>query len=88
MTTPGSCGKDFRKARFELAQHMYTTYNQIVFDNRLPVETEIAWNKRLAKKAGQAILTTNPKAGTKIARIELSEKVSKILQEILITVSY
>lgn len=68
-------GKQYQKQRVHLAEDFYRKYNCIVFDNRLPEDTSITWSKRMTKKAGQAVLSSNPREGTKTARIELSEKV-------------
>lgn len=68
-------GKKFIKSRVHIANEFYNAYNNIVFDNMLPCDTVITWNKRMLKKAGQAVLTTNRRDGSKTACIELSEKV-------------
>ena len=65
----------YMKQRVSLAQTYYSQYNSIVFDDRLPGDLEVTWNKRMLKKAGQATLTNNKLKGTKTAKIELSEKV-------------
>jgi hypothetical protein len=80
--------RDFQKQRVQLAQSLYTRYNHIVFDNLLPADTDITWNKRMLKKAGQAVLVTNRLAGTKMARIELSEKVKIYIEHINCVLRY
>ena len=71
----------FKKMRPKLAQDLYNQYNSSVFENRLPADIEISWNKRMLKKAGQAILSESNYVRS--AKIELSEKVnSKIFIEI------
>lgn len=69
-------GRQYLKRRAELAEDLYRKYNQLVFDNLLPEDIAITWNKRMLKKAGRAVLTSNTGLGEKSACIELSEKVN------------
>ena len=81
-------GKQYQKQRVQLAEDFYRKYNGIVFDNRLPEDTTITWSKRMTKKAGQAVLSANPREGTKTARIELSEKVRLYDNETTVLLRY
>jgi hypothetical protein len=62
--------------RPQLAVDLYNQYNSSVFDSLLPNDVEIRWNKRMLKKAGQAILSERNQARS--AKIELSEKVFQL----------
>ena len=75
--------KSFLKQRDELARRLYVKYNDLVFGSQLPVELDIAWNKRLATTAGlthykRTHVSSNPSSCRELkysARIELSCKV-------------
>ena len=63
----------FSKIKFELTKSEYLKINQIVFDNQLPEDLSVTWNKRLLTTAG--ITRSSYSDGSRRAVIELSEKV-------------
>jgi hypothetical protein len=65
--------KEFHKCRENLAITHFNEYNNIIFDDKLPQNFVIEWNKRLTKTAGLTRLKLTKKE--KSATIELSEKV-------------
>nr|CDS32452.1 Acidic repeat containing protein [Hymenolepis microstoma] len=74
--------KNFKKNREELANRLYSFYNEIVFDNKLPKDLKVQWNERLLKTAGQCIYmkrkVKNPDGTFTVSnevKIELSGKV-------------
>jgi predicted SprT family Zn-dependent metalloprotease len=70
--TPSSC-KSVSRNRKAMAAELFQLFNETVFDNKLPHDMEICWNKRLRTTAGCCI-----NSGTTIVpmcKIELSNKV-------------
>ncbi|NXA77821.1 ACRC protein, partial [Thryothorus ludovicianus] len=66
----------FKKNKEELAQKLYRLFNTTIFDQKLPENMEIIWNKKMRKTAGYCVTGQREgPAGTRYARIELSEKV-------------
>ena len=70
----------FAKKRTQLARDIYTKYNSLVFNNVLPSDMDISWNKRLATTAGlthykREVLADPLTPSRYTARIELSCKV-------------
>ncbi|NXX96674.1 ACRC protein, partial [Centropus bengalensis] len=68
--------KNFKKNKEELVKKLYSLYNSTIFEQKLPEEMVILWNKKMRKTAGYCVTgqTKGPEA-TRYARIELSEKV-------------
>ncbi|KFO71954.1 Acidic repeat-containing protein, partial [Cuculus canorus] len=68
--------KHFKKNKEELVQKLYSLYNNTIFEQKLPENMVILWNKKMRKTAGFCV--TGQTQGTeakRYARIELSEKV-------------
>ncbi|NWZ40136.1 ACRC protein, partial [Brachypodius atriceps] len=70
--------KNFKKNKEELAQDLYRLFNSTIFEQELPENMAITWNKRMTKTAGHCITGQNrggAEGENRYARIELSEKV-------------
>ncbi|XP_054145777.1 germ cell nuclear acidic protein [Melozone crissalis] len=68
--------KYFKKNKEELAQKLYRLFNSTIFEQKLPEDMEIIWNKKMRKTAGYCVTGQRGGAeGKRYARIELSEKV-------------
>ncbi|XP_053261701.1 germ cell nuclear acidic protein-like [Podarcis raffonei] len=68
--------KHFRRRKGELAQSLYDFYNRSVFEQKLPENMEIVWNKKIRKTAGCCVSgQLKGPEGQRYARIMLSEKV-------------
>ncbi|NWW81387.1 ACRC protein, partial [Climacteris rufus] len=66
----------FKKNKEELAQKLYRLFNSTIFEEKLPENMEIIWNKKMRKTAGYCVTGQREgPAGKRYARIELSEKV-------------
>ncbi|XP_013009208.2 germ cell nuclear acidic protein [Cavia porcellus] len=69
-------GKNFKKNKDELVQRIYTLLNNTIFDQKLPEEIDITWNKKMLRTAGSC--TTSERQYPKRERyvkIEISLKV-------------
>ncbi|XP_007548516.1 germ cell nuclear acidic protein [Poecilia formosa] len=76
LTVPGSIyGSIFRKNKEELTSKLYQLYNTSVFDNKLPTNMSVTWNKKMRKTAGYCVTGQEKGGGNRYARIELSDKV-------------
>ncbi|KAM9741912.1 germ cell nuclear acidic protein isoform 1-T4 [Menidia menidia] len=76
LTNPDSkYGASFKKNKEELTGRLYQLYNTSVFDNKLPSNMSVTWNKKMRKTAGYCITGQERNGGSRYARIELSEKV-------------
>ncbi|KAM4555461.1 germ cell nuclear acidic protein [Odontesthes bonariensis] len=76
LTNPDSMyGASFKKNKEELTSRLYRLYNTSVFDNKLPINMSVTWNKKMRKTAGYCITGRERNGGSHYARIELSEKV-------------
>jgi predicted SprT family Zn-dependent metalloprotease len=71
--------RSFLRVRTARAAELYKAYNAKIFDNKLPCDLEISWNKRLATTAGLTHYERKQGASGNsmlyLARIELSCKV-------------
>ncbi|NXF10449.1 ACRC protein, partial [Smithornis capensis] len=69
--------KYFKKNKEELAQKLYSLFNSTIFEQKLPENMVIIWNKKMRKTAGYCVTgqTAGPSEAKRYARIELSEKV-------------
>ncbi|NXP90659.1 ACRC protein, partial [Passerina amoena] len=68
--------KYFKKNKEELAQKLYRLFNSTIFEQKLPEDMEIIWNKKMRKTAGYCVTgQRGGPEGKRYARIELSEKV-------------
>ncbi|KAK3100554.1 hypothetical protein FSP39_021685 [Pinctada imbricata] len=68
--------KNFKKMKEELTGKLYTLYNETIFDNQLPEDLNIIWNKRLLRTAGYCVYKRNASVkNSNSVRIELSTKV-------------
>ncbi|XP_014162029.1 acidic repeat-containing protein [Geospiza fortis] len=68
--------KYFKKNKEDLAQKLYRLFNSTVFEQKLPEDMEIIWNKKMRKTAGYCVTgQRGGPEGKRYARIELSEKV-------------
>ncbi|NWR52008.1 ACRC protein, partial [Regulus satrapa] len=68
--------KDFKKNKEELAQKLYKLFNSTIFEQKLPENMVIIWNKKMRKTAGYCVTGQREgPEGKRYARIELSEKV-------------
>uniref|UniRef100_A0A8C6KL72 Germ cell nuclear acidic peptidase n=1 Tax=Nothobranchius furzeri TaxID=105023 RepID=A0A8C6KL72_NOTFU len=76
LTNPGSTyGAAFKTNKEELTSKLYRMYNTSVFDNKLPTNMSVTWNKKMRKTAGHCITGQEKNGGSRYARIELSVKV-------------
>uniref|UniRef100_A0A3Q2DIC2 Germ cell nuclear acidic peptidase n=1 Tax=Cyprinodon variegatus TaxID=28743 RepID=A0A3Q2DIC2_CYPVA len=76
LTNPGSkYGSSFRTNKEELTSKLYQLYNTSVFDDKLPTDMSVTWNKKMRKTAGYCITGQERCGGSRYARIDLSEKV-------------
>ncbi|XP_038154983.1 acidic repeat-containing protein [Cyprinodon tularosa] len=76
LTNPGSkYGSSFRTNKEELTSKLYQFYNTSVFDDKLPTNMSVTWNKKMRKTAGYCITGQERCGGSRYARIDLSEKV-------------
>ncbi|NWV30632.1 ACRC protein, partial [Grantiella picta] len=68
--------KYFKKNKEELAQKLYKLFNSTIFEQKLPENMVIIWNKKMRKTAGYCVTGQREgPEGKRYARIELSEKV-------------
>ncbi|XP_073412294.1 germ cell nuclear acidic protein isoform X2 [Dendrobates tinctorius] len=67
--------KTFKQKKHELTVRLYSLYNQTIFEQQLPENLEISWNKKMRKTAGYCITGQKQPTLERYARIELSEKV-------------
>ncbi|NXO76566.1 ACRC protein, partial [Sitta europaea] len=68
--------KYFKKNKEELAQKLYRLFNNTIFEQKLPENMVIIWNKKMRKTAGYCVTGQREgPEGKRYARIELSEKV-------------
>ncbi|NXE95178.1 ACRC protein, partial [Menura novaehollandiae] len=68
--------KYFKKNKEELAQKLYRLFNSTIFEQKLPEDMVIIWNKKMTKTAGYCVTgQRGGSEGKRYARIELSEKV-------------
>ncbi|NXR93159.1 ACRC protein, partial [Hypocryptadius cinnamomeus] len=68
--------KYFKKNKEELAQKLYRLFNSTIFEQKLPEDMVIIWNKKMRKTAGYCVTgQRGGPEGKRYARIELSEKV-------------
>ncbi|XP_068596950.1 germ cell nuclear acidic protein [Brachionichthys hirsutus] len=70
-----SYGLSFRQKKEELTSKLYLLYNASVFDNKLPKNMSVTWNKKMRKTAGYCVTGQERGGGSRYARVELSEKV-------------
>ncbi|XP_060566921.1 dentin sialophosphoprotein-like [Ruditapes philippinarum] len=67
---------NFKKNKGELSAYLYKLYNQNIFENKLPSDMPVIWNKRLLRTAGYCAYKKNWKDDRdRSTRIELSVKV-------------
>ncbi|XP_068446116.1 germ cell nuclear acidic protein [Clinocottus analis] len=74
LSNPDS-GRNFKQNKEELTSRLYQLFNTSVFDNKLPTNMSVTWNKKMRKTAGYCITGQERGGGNRYARIELSEKV-------------
>ncbi|OWK54323.1 Acidic repeat-containing protein [Lonchura striata] len=68
--------KYFKKNKEELTQKLYRLFNSTIFEQKLPENMVIIWNKKMRKTAGYCVTGQREgPEGKRYARIELSEKV-------------
>lgn len=68
-----SAHKSFARNKDQMARELYQLFNQTIFNNQLPENMEIKWNRKMRTTAGYCCntgLSTN-----RSSRIELSQKV-------------
>ncbi|XP_024139929.1 acidic repeat-containing protein isoform X2 [Oryzias melastigma] len=76
LSNPASnYSSSFKKNKEELTSKLFQLYNSSVFDNKLPVDMSVTWNKKMRKTAGYCVTGQEKGGGSRYARIELSEKV-------------
>ncbi|XP_068181449.1 germ cell nuclear acidic protein [Antennarius striatus] len=68
-------GLSFKQKKEELTSKLYQLYNTSVFDNKLPTNMSVTWNKKMRKTAGYCVTGQKQGGGNRYSRIELSEKV-------------
>ncbi|XP_069842079.1 germ cell nuclear acidic protein [Dendropsophus ebraccatus] len=67
--------KSFKQKKHELTVQLYRLYNKTIFEQKLPENLEITWNKKMRKTAGYCVTGQKRPTLERYARIELSEKV-------------
>ncbi|CAF99105.1 unnamed protein product, partial [Tetraodon nigroviridis] len=67
--------QNFKQKKEELTSKLYKLYNTSVFENKLPANMQVTWNKKMRKTAGYCVTGAERAGGSRYARIELSEKV-------------
>ncbi|XP_075690418.1 germ cell nuclear acidic protein [Rhinoderma darwinii] len=67
--------KSFKQKKHELTTRLYSLYNLTIFEQKLPENLEITWNKKMRKTAGYCVTGQKRQTLERYARIELSEKV-------------
>ncbi|KAM3912038.1 germ cell nuclear acidic protein [Leptodactylus fuscus] len=67
--------KNFKQKKLELTTRLYSLYNQTIFEQKLPENLEITWNKKMRKTAGYCVTGQKRPTLGRYARIELSDKV-------------
>ncbi|CAL8305418.1 unnamed protein product [Arctogadus glacialis] len=67
--------RNFKQTKESLTSKLYSLYNTSVFDNKLPTDMSVTWNKKLRKTAGYCISGQERAGGKRYTRIELSDKV-------------
>ena len=74
-SVPGtpSYKRDFYKIRDQFVVELFSLFNKTVFDNKLPADLRITWNKRMTKTAGFCYYSSS--LGVRNSSIELSDKV-------------
>ena len=65
--------REFNKMRDTLTADLFKLFNETVFDNKLPSNLNITWNKRMTKTAGYCYYSISTQ--TRESKIELSDKV-------------
>ncbi|XP_052431245.1 germ cell nuclear acidic protein isoform X3 [Carassius gibelio] len=76
LSVPGSSySRSFKQKKEELTNKLFQLYNSSVFDNKLPADLSVTWNKKMRKTAGYCISGQERGSGERYARIELSVKV-------------
>ena len=65
--------REFNKMRDTLIADLFKLFNETVFDNKLPSNLKITWNKRMTKTAGYCYYSISTE--TRDSKIELSDKV-------------
>ncbi|XP_065649583.1 germ cell nuclear acidic protein [Hydra vulgaris] len=65
--------REFCKVRDQYVSELFTLFNKTVFDNKLPADLPITWNKRMTKTAGFCYYKSS--MGVRCSYIELSDKV-------------
>ncbi|KAM4026798.1 germ cell nuclear acidic protein-like [Anomaloglossus baeobatrachus] len=63
----------FQKNKEKLTRRLYKFFNRTVFENQLPADMEISWNKRLRRKAGRT--GYRKKNGERRTIIQLADKI-------------
>ncbi|XP_071976869.1 germ cell nuclear acidic protein-like [Engystomops pustulosus] len=64
---------NFHENKMELTKLLYEFFNHTVFDDELPADMEVRWNKRMTSTAGVTRLRGD--SGDPCAIIEISEKI-------------
>ncbi|XP_077113575.1 germ cell nuclear acidic protein-like [Ranitomeya variabilis] len=64
---------NFYKYKEKLTRRLYKFFNRTVFENQLPADLDISWNKRLRKITGRTGFVLNN--GQRSAIIQLSDKI-------------
>lgn len=69
--------KNFKTASVDLAVQLYALYNEVIFENQLPEDLSVTWNKRMLTTAGYCKCHKKQIDGVvhRTASIELSTKV-------------
>jgi DNA-directed RNA polymerase subunit RPC12/RpoP len=67
-------GRKYSQYRNDMVSDLKYVFNETVFDNQLPDDLEVTWNKRLTKTAGRT-MSSRKRNGQHVAKIELSTKV-------------
>ncbi|XP_034546121.1 acidic repeat-containing protein isoform X2 [Notolabrus celidotus] len=76
LSNPGAnYGRNFKQNKEELTSKLFKLYNSSVFDNKLPTNMSVTWNKKMRKTAGYCVTGQERDGGSRYARIELSVKV-------------
>ncbi|XP_019864303.1 PREDICTED: acidic repeat-containing protein-like isoform X2 [Amphimedon queenslandica] len=71
LSTPSSC-LSVKRNRLKMVEELFEMFNRTVFDDKLPPDMGITWNKRMRTTAGWCVYTG---LFNRECRIELSQKV-------------
>eukprot|EP00794_Sanderia_malayensis_P007599 gene7599-8439_t len=78
--------REYKKLRDITAREMFDLFNETVFENKLPKDLPIVFNKRMTKTAGFCYYYVNSLTKVKTAKIELAEKICDSVERLRDTI--